>query len=213
MIYSFIGPPGSGKGTISDIFEKEFGFKKISIGDLLRKEIQRNTKIGRKIKETLKHGKNLIDNEISYKIIYSDIQNNKKIYPHIILDGFPRCMEQVNIIERENFIIDKFFYFNASKKNIINRLLNRRMCNNPNCNKIYNLITMPPKIKDRCDLCSEKITKRNDDNPNSIKNRYDIFLNLTTKVIDYYNNKEKIIKINANNSISKVYSDVAKLLH
>ncbi len=212
MIYVFIGPPGVGKGTIADMIVDNYNAKQISMGDLLRHEIKEETDIGKKIKNILAEGK-LVDSELTYKLIYPHIEKAKKQYDYIILDGFPRNMEQAEILERESTNIDNVVYFNASEDVIVKRLSNRRMCGDEKCKKIYNLITMPPKIDGKCDDCNANLIQREDDKPEVIRDRYRLFKNTTEKVIEYYKIQDKVIEINAERSPEKIYQDTVKTLN
>jgi len=195
MIIVFFGPPGSGKGTIASIVKKELGIPHISTGDLLREEIKNKTDLGIKAKAYMDRGE-LVPDDIVLEVLKRRIEKPdcKKGF---ILDGYPRNVEQAKTLDRM-FKIDYIFNFVLSEEEIIRRLSNRRIC--PKCGAIYNLISMPPKTPGICDQCGTALIQREDDKPQSIRERLEVYRKQTEPVLEYYG--DRVINISTENGFT-----------
>ncbi len=198
----FLGKPGSGKGTYAQMLSQELKIPKFVMGDLLREEIKKGTRLGKEIASYIDKG-NLAPAEIVVRIITSKIKNKK----NFIIDGFPRSLEQLNLF-KEN--IDIVFYLNCYDKEIIKRLINRRTCTK--CNRVYNLITNPPKEKGKCDVCGGKLIIRKDETKEGIKQRLRVYKKETFPVIEHYRKKGVLIEIDGNKPINVVYKKIKSYL-
>lgn len=197
----FIGIQGSGKGTQAKEVAKQLNLVHISTGDLLREQ---KGKLKKEIDNIINKGK-LIPDELMIKLLKEKIkkENNKE---GIILDGFPRTIQQAKKLTKE-IKIDRVIEIKISDKESIKRLINRRTCEK--CKEGYNLVTQPkPKIPNICDKCGGKLIQRKDDNLEAIKQRIKTYHNQTKPILDYY--KEKIIKINGKKKIEKITKKIIK---
>ncbi|MDD2444973.1 MAG: nucleoside monophosphate kinase [Candidatus Nanoarchaeia archaeon] len=197
----FIGIQGSGKGTQAKEVAKQLNLVHISTGDLLREQ---KGKLKKEIDNIINKGK-LIPDELMIKLLKEKIkkENNKE---GIILDGFPRTIQQAKKLTKE-IKIDRVIEIKISDKESIKRLINRRTCEN--CKEGYNLITQPkPKNPKFCDKCGGNLIQRKDDNLEAIKQRIKTYHNQTKPILDYY--KEKIIKINGKKKIEKITKKIIK---
>lgn len=194
---AFLGKPGSGKGTYAEMLSKEFKIPRIKTGDLLREEIEKKTKFGKILSKYIDKG-NLAPSEIVIKIVNKHLKNKK----NIIFDGFPRKLDEVGAVKN----IDLVFHLKCSDKEMIKRLINRRTCSR--CDKVYNLITNPPKKKGICDVCKGKLIIRRDETREGIKKRLKLFKKETMPVINYYKKKRKLIEINGDRPINDVYNEI-----
>lgn len=180
------GPPGSGKGTYSKIISEKLKIKHLSTGDLLRNLAVKD----RKIEEMISKG-NLIDDYTMIKIIEDELKKNE--YKNgFILDGFPRTFKQA-YYTIENIKVDFLINLIVRRNLIIKILTNRRVC--PRCNSIYNLITLKPKNDEMCDICNVKLYKREDDNEEVIKKRFEIYDKEIKPILKILKRKFKIINI------------------
>jgi len=201
----FLGPPGVGKGTIAKEVVKQKNIPQISTGDLLRAAVKEGSELGIKAKEYMDSGKlvpdDLIINLMKEKIKEDDCQNG------FILDGFPRTIPQAEALEGE-IKIDKVLNFKALDKTIIQRLSGRRTCKQ--CGAIFHLTNIPPKVEGVCDKCQGELFQRDDDKPEAIKKRLEVYQQQTAPLIDCYNEKGILADIDTEQPIPKIISDVMK---
>ena len=163
------GPPGSGKGTISQLFEKDLDFIHFSVGEILREHIKRHDELGHIAEEYIDKGE-FIPNNIVINIITAYLSSYENT--DIIIDGFPRNKFQSAFLV-ENFIPDGLVYVELEDEIIVKRLSGRRVC--PVCSKSYHIVTNPPKQKDVCDDDGHTLEKRKDDNSEVVTKRLKTF--------------------------------------
>lgn len=191
----FIGPPGAGKGTIAEYFSKKYCIPHLSTGDIFRAEINRGTELGRLVKEYIDRGE-LVPDEIVIDVV-KNVLSRMDLSRGFILDGYPRTLKQA--VELDNFIkIDVAIYVYVPVEVAVERLSSRYVC--PVCNKIYNLKFNPPKNDLICDNDGSKLVRRSDDEPEVIKERYNVYNVQSKPVIDYYRSRGLLIEVD--NSIS-----------
>lgn len=212
----FLGPPACGKGTQTSKLADYFGFPHIDTGSLLRAEIASQSENGKIAKSFIDKG-HLVPVELVGSIIKNRLSSDdcKNGY---ILDGYPRSLEQADLLTKINEQIDKgikadfrAIYFDTDTDILISRIVNRRSC--PNCGEIYNLKYKPPKIEGKCDQCNCELTQRKDDNEETAKERFATYFNETAPLIEYYKSKSVLKTIDAEGSIDEVWQrllDVVK---
>lgn len=203
-----IAPPAAGKGTEAAILKERYNIPHISTGDLLRKASQENTEEGREIKEQLEHGA-LVDDDVVVKLLRERILepdcNNG-----YILDGFPRTVMQARIYENMLASINKelgtVIYLDIDRELARNRIIGRISC--PKCGKVYNTLVegLKPKMEGICDTCFVALYKRSDDTASTFDQRFDTYVEKTSKLIEYY--KVKGILNVVDSSISKEHTDL-----
>ena len=179
-----LGPPGAGKGTYASRLTVKLGVPHISTGDMVREEIKKQTDLGRKIKEYSDRGA-LVPDEIIIKLLANRLRK-PDCDKGFILDGFPRTISQAEALEKIAKI-DLVINLNVPDEIIITRLSNRLVCSK--CGAIYNLLTLKPKREGICDKCGGRLYQREDDKPEVIKERLDVYRRQTAPLIEYYNNK------------------------
>lgn len=205
-----LGSPGVGKGTYAKRISNIYGIPQISTGDMFREAVKNETPVGLEAKSWMDKGE-LVPDEVTIKIVRERLNKNdcKKGF---MLDGFPRTIaqaESLNDISK----IDKVLIFVADDEIIIERLSGRRVCSE--CGTIFHAKNIPPKVEGICDVCNGKLIQREDDKPESIKKRLDVYKEQTAPLIDYYKEKGLLAEIDANKPIEKVdeiISDVKKAL-
>ena len=211
----FLGPPACGKGTQTHKLAKYFGFPHVDTGSLLRAEMASGSENGKIAKQYVDKGLlvpvELVGNIIKNRLLQDDCKNG------FILDGFPRSLEQAEILEEIKKEIDKgvevdfrVTYFEIDKELLISRIVNRRSC--PKCGEIYNLKYKPSKTENKCDLCGETLTQRKDDNEEIARARFDTYYKETSPLVDYYKNKGVLSNINADGSIDEVWERLLKVV-
>lgn len=203
-----IAPPAAGKGTEAAILKERYNIPHISTGDLLRKASTENTEEGLEIKEELEHGA-LVEDDIVVKLLRERILEDdcKDGY---ILDGFPRTVMQARIYENMLKSIGKdlgvVIYLNIDKETARNRIIGRISC--PKCGKVYNTLVegLKPQMEGICDTCHVALYKRTDDTAATFDERFNTYVNKTSKLIDYY--KAKGVLNTVDSSISKEHTDL-----
>jgi len=207
MNFAFIGPQGSGKGTQAKLLADKIKIPTLSVGQLLRDNVESKTKPGLKAQQYMLKGL-LVPVNILKEILVDEL-SKRKYSKGIILDGYPRNQQQVDLLETI-LHIDWVILISLRKSETIKRLSNRRVCED--CDENYNLLSKKPKKNLQCDKCGGKLVQRKDDTPTAIKKRLEIYKKETGPVIDYYKSQNKVIKINGNQSINKIASEILKKL-
>jgi len=205
----FLGPPGAGKGTQAERLEREFGVVKVSTGDILREAVAKGTTLGEIAKMYMDRGE-LVPDDIIISLVREKILETKEF----VLDGFPRTVAQAEGLDRLLTTLGKdltaVIYFEVPDEEVKRRLMARRIC--PKCKKVYNLITDPPKVDELCDVCGTKLERRSDDNEETIENRLKVYYSQTMPLLNYYESRGILKKINGVGSPDQVYADLLKLL-
>jgi len=210
MIIIMLGAPGTGKGTIAGILTKELGIPQVSTGDIFRKHIKEQTELGKLAEKYISNGK-LVPDDVTIGLVENrlkepDVQNG------IILDGFPRTVKQAEeldkMLEKDGKQVDLVINLTTPEDEIIERIVNRRIC--PNCKAVYNLVLNPPKQEGICDKCGEKLVQRKDDNKETVKQRFNSYIEQTSPLVDYYNKKGNLYSAVVSKSINKLGKDVAE---
>lgn len=191
----FLGAPGAGKGTQADLVSRELGLKHISSGDLFRSALKKGTDLGLKAKEYMTRGE-LVPDEITISMVLERI-SAPDCQKGIILDGFPRNLEQARALDEalgaRVKTIDKAFYIMVSEGELIGRLGGRWVCRK--CQAPYHLTDSPPKAAGVCDKCGGELYQRPDDTPTTVKNRLRVYFEQTAPLIDYYSRMGKLVEV------------------
>ncbi|MFW6026147.1 MAG: adenylate kinase family protein [Candidatus Woesearchaeota archaeon] len=196
------GPPGAGKGTVSELLSN-YDFFHISPGDIFRKELDEETDLGKELNKYMSKGE-LVPDKLVDKVIFNYVEKYKD--KKLDFDGFPRTVKQLKELEKR-YPIDKVLVLEVNDETIIERLSKRRVC--PNCGRTYHLITKKPKNEGICDNCGHKLIHRKDDKPETIQNRLDQYNENTIPVLKEYKKLGKeIITIDAEKSIEEVLNQV-----
>lgn len=203
----FLGPPGAGKGTIAKQLSQDKAIPHVSTGDLFREEIKNETELGKKVQSILSAG-DLVPDELTVEIVRKrlhqpDAQNGA------ILDGFPRTIPQAQALS-QFYDIDAVFNFVLPDEEAIKRLSGRRIAKSSG--RIYHVIFNPPKREGYDDETGEPLITRPDDREDAVRNRLNVYEKQTAPLIQYYEEKGLLIKIDASPSPEEVYASVLKAL-
>jgi adenylate kinase len=184
------GPPGSGKGTQAKLLASHFGIPHISTGDLLREHVDAGDEIGRAVQATMQAGllvpDALVERIVEERLNRSDARNG------VLLDGFPRTLEQARFLSRllEKKNLDELvIHLGVDYNEIITRLTARRQC--PKCGTLYNLRTNPPKSDEVCDRDGSRLTVRADDREEVIRERLRAYEELTRPLLEHFRSSGK----------------------
>lgn len=213
MYLIMLGAQGTGKGTVAGILSEQTGWPQISTGDIFRANISQKTELGNKANEYISKGK-LVPDEITVPMVV-DRLNEEDAKDGAILDGFPRTVEQAEkldeILAGKGKKVDLVINLTTPREEIITRILNRRVCSNPNCKATYNLTMHPSKVEGICDKCGSKLVQREDDSDeNAIKQRLEIYDEKTSPLINFYTNKDVLITEEVSERINRLGKDVAE---
>ncbi|MEO0230823.1 MAG: adenylate kinase [candidate division WOR-3 bacterium] len=205
----FLGPPGAGKGTQAERLEKEHGILKISTGDILRESVSKGTTLGEIARVYMERGE-LVPDDIIIGLVREKIID----LDEFVLDGFPRNVNQAEGLDR---LLDSLgkritaaIYFEVPDQEVKRRLLARRVC--PECKRIYNIITDPPSEDELCDKCKVKLIIRSDDNEETIENRLKVYHEQTKPLLNYYESRGILIKIDGSGTPEQVYRNILEVV-
>lgn len=214
-ILVFLGPPGSGKGTLSQVCIKKNGWEQLSTGDLCRKHIAEGTPVGKEIDFAIKSGKLVSDGLISQMVnLWLASGDHKSSVA--ILDGYPRTVAQAESLNtmlktKHPKISLKVILFDISDERVIDRLSNRYICEQKDCQAIYSLAkgsTRAPKKDMICDVCGSALIRRKDDNPESVAERLKVYHKHERALLNFFEHiGQEIVKIKADQSLEHVYED------
>lgn len=201
-----ISAPGAGKGVVSKYLKEKYNYMHISMGNLLR-ELAKDDE---SINQILKEG-GFVDNTIVYNLLEEILKNNKNT--SFVFEGFPRTLEQnenfEKILSKYDIILDGVIYVDIKKEIAEKRITGRLMCSS--CNEIYNKYF--DNISDnKCKSCGNNLIKRNDDKISTYESRYNIFINETLPLVDYYKNKNMLYTVYNNETIENTYNQVDRLM-
>ena len=198
-----LGPPGSGKGTQGEKLCSEFGYVKLSTGDMLREAVKNQTELGKKAKTYMDAGA-LVPNDLIIGLMKEKMAaaNGK-----VILDGFPRTLEQADALG-EQMEVDLALNLDVADEELIKRITMRRSC--PSCNAVYHLLYNAPKSEGVCDKCGSKLYQRDDDTEATVLNRLRTYREKTMPLVGYYYAKGKLVTIDGVGSIDEIYDKVKK---
>ena len=192
MYIIMLGAPGSGKGTIGKEICKKYNLTHLSTGDIFRDEIKRDTDLGKKANEYISNG-NLVPDDITISMVEDKLME----LGDVLLDGFPRTINQAESLKK--FLNQKEKSVTAvinlciPDEDIIKRTSSRVICSNKECGATFNTIFMPPKVEGICDVCGSKLIVRDDDKPETIKERLNVYYKNTEPLIAFYK-KEGVLE-------------------
>ena len=194
-----LGSPGAGKGTYSGFLSERLGIPHISTGDLLREIVKEESDLGKEVKGYMERGE-LVPDELVLKVLVDRISKDdcKKGF---ILDGFPRTLEQALKLS-ELLDIDLAINFNCDEETVLERLGGRITCRS--CGKIYHLKNIRPKREGICDDCGGELYQREDQKPEAIKKRLEIYREKSEPLIEFYRREGKLREVDANRPIERV---------
>lgn len=210
----WIAPPAAGKGTFSSLLKEKYGFNHISAGEILREQVALKSEIGNQIESILAKGE-MIDDNLMKRLIELKLKSIDLSIP-FMLDGYPRRINQAHdyeeILHSLGIDVDKVIFINIDKETGLNRILGRVSC--PTCKKSYNTLSgnFMPKEEGICDVCNTPLVSRSDDTKESYEKRYDIYMNETLPVIEYYKEMGKLIEIDGTQKPEETLKSLETLL-
>jgi len=182
-----LGPPGAGKGTQAQFICGEFAIPQISTGDMLRKAVNAESELGRRVKAVMDSGAlvsdDIIINLVQDRILEADCQNG------FLFDGFPRTIPQARALESADVEIDVVVEITVPDKEIVLRMSGRRV--HPGSGRTYHIEFNPPKTPNTDDETGEALVQREDDNEKTVCDRLAVYREQTEPLIEFYRAKAK----------------------
>lgn len=207
-----LGAPGAGKGTQAKMIAEKYSIPHISTGDIFRANIKNGTELGKKAKSYMDRGQ-LVPDELTLDLIMDRFKQDdcKNGY---VLDGFPRTIPQAEALDRAlkakgekvDFAID----VDVPDENIVKRMGGRRAC--VGCGATYHVVYSPTKVEGVCDKCGEELIVRDDDKPETVLNRLEVYHNQTQPLIDYYNEQGILKSVDGTVDMKDVFNAIVDIL-
>jgi adenylate kinase len=209
-----LGPPGAGKGTQSKYLEDRFRFKQLSSGDMLRQAVAAGSPVGIIAKPYMKLGQ-LVPDHVVVDVVFETIDALPKDLPGFVLDGFPRTVQQAEeldgLLGGHGKHIDAVIVVDVSDELLFKRIAGRFAC--ANCGESYNDFFRLPKTAGICDRCGSTVFKRReDDKPETVRERLEVYHNQTKPLIDYYRAKGKLRIIDGEQPIEEVTRRIGEIV-
>lgn len=208
----FLGAPGVGKGTQADRVTAQFGWPKISTGDLLREAVRNKTALGVEAKKCMDEGK-LVPDRVVIGMVRTKL-SEPSCSGGFILDGFPRTVPQAEelngILAEKGVALDRAINFRVSRQDIVKRLSGRRSC--PKCQSVFHVDFAAPKVDGICDRCGEALVQRSDDKPETIEARLKVYDEQTAPLIAYYQQKHALTDLDGAGDMGDVYGRLLQVL-
>jgi len=207
-----LGAPGAGKGTQAKKIAEKYSIPHISTGDIFRANIKEGTELGKKAKEYMDKGA-LVPDELVCDLVVDRIsqEDAKNGY---VLDGFPRTIPQAEALDvalsKINEKVDYAIDVDVPDDNIINRMSGRRAC--VACGGTYHIVFNPTKAEGVCDACGGQLILRDDDKPETVKNRLKVYHEQTQPLIEYYTKKNILKSVDGTQDMSKVFDSIVAIL-
>ena len=198
------GAPGAGKGTQAAILAEKTGLVHITTGELFREAIRQETELGKQAKPYYDGGQ-LVPDRLTIAMLLERLSQGD-CARGAILDGFPRTLEQATALDealaQEGRAIDKVIYIQVPEDDLLGRLSGRWNCRQ--CSSVYHERFQPPRQAGRCDQCGGELYQRDDDKPETVRRRLEVYLQQTAPLIDYYQAKGKLVEIDGGKSVDEV---------
>ena len=207
-----LGAPGAGKGTQAKRIAEQYGIPHVSTGDIFRANIKGQTPLGMEAKSYMDRGE-LVPDELTVKILLDRVakEDCKNGY---VLDGYPRTIPQAEVLDKAveelGEKIDFAVNVDVPDENIIDRMSGRRAC--LKCGATYHIKYMPPKTEGICDKCQSELVIRDDDKPETVKNRLSVYHEQTAPLIDYYTDKGILKTVDGTKDVDEVFTDIENIL-
>lgn len=203
-----LGAPGAGKGTQADLLCREYGLAKVASGELFREHLQQETELGRLAKSYMDWGE-LVPDDVTIQMVTERL-SRPDAAKGAILDGFPRNPNQAEALDRflaeRGETIRRVFYIQVSAEELLERLSGRWLCRA--AQHAYHVRYHPPKVAGICDIDGSPLYQRDDDKPETVQRRIQVYLEQTAPLVDYYRDRGLLVEINGERSIEEVFSEI-----
>lgn len=207
-----LGGPGAGKGTQAKIIAQKYNIPHISTGDIFRANIKEGTELGKKAKTYMDAGglvpDELVVDLVADRLTWDDTKNG------FVLDGFPRTIPQAEALTKAltdmGTKLDVAIDIEVPDQAIIDRMGGRRAC--VSCGATYHIVNIPPKKEGFCDKCGNELILRDDDKPETVKHRLDVYHEQTQPLIEYYKTMGSLKEVDGTVAMDDVFAQIAAIL-
>ena len=207
-----LGAPGAGKGTQAKMIAAKYQIPHISTGDIFRANIKNGTELGKKAKSYMDQGL-LVPDELTIDLVIDRLAQDDCRNGYI-LDGFPRTIPQAEALdaalaklgEKMDYAID----VDVPDENIVSRMSGRRACTG--CGATYHIVYNPSKKGECCEVCGEKLILRDDDKPETVQKRLNVYHEQTQPLIDYYTKQSILRTVDGTQDMNDVFAEIVKIL-
>ena len=204
-----LGPPGAGKGTQADIICESINIPKISTGDMLRSAIASGSELGKKVTDIMNSGI-LVSDQIIIELILDRIAQDDCVNG-FLFDGGIRTVGQADLCVENNIEFTHVIEIKVDDDVIVDRMSGRRV--HPGSGRNYHIVYQPPKNEGVDDITGEPLIQREDDMPETVKRRLQVYQHETKPLVDYYQSQEnksslKYITVDGSQSVEKVFEDI-----
>lgn len=207
-----LGPPGSGKGTIADGLKSATDYIHVSTGDMLRAAVKAGKPVGLEAQSYMEKGE-LVPDRVIMRIVTERLEEGAPD-AHYLFDGFPRTLEQARLLDEvltaHRGRIERVFLLDVSRDVLVDRLAGRQVCRN--CGAVYHIRNIPPKVDGVCDICGGELYQRPDDTETTVLNRLEVFKKQTQSLIEYYEMKGILSRIDAGQEKKKTVAAIMQVL-
>jgi adenylate kinase len=207
-----LGPPGAGKGTQAKKISEKYNLPHISTGDIFRRNIKEGTPLGMKAKEYMDKGE-LVPDELVIELVEDRLEQDD-CKDGFLLDGFPRTVNQAEKLDEylssKGNSLDLVIDLEVDEDILLDRMIGRRVCKV--CGANYHIKTMPPKKEGVCDVCGGEVIQRADDTEETVRNRFEVYQRQTAPLIEYYQEKNLLAKIEGTGGPDKVFESIVSAL-
>ncbi len=200
----FFGPPGAGKGTQAAKLSEALNIPTISTGHIIRQAMKEGTPVGKIAQDYINRGALLPDDVVA--ALVAERLKGEDCQEGYILDGFPRTLVQANIMDETGIEVDRVIDIEVSDDAIVKRMAGRRVCNK--CGAAFHTEFNPPKAENVCDTCGEALSVREDDAPEVVLNRLNIYHEQTEPLKAYYEKQNKLVVVEGEGSVEDIFEKV-----
>lgn len=207
-----LGAPGAGKGTQAKMLADKYAIPHISTGDIFRANIKNGTELGKKAKEYMDQGL-LVPDELTCDLVVDRVKQ-EDCENGYILDGFPRTIPQAECLDAAltemGEKIDFAVNVEVPDENIVNRMSGRRAC--VACGATYHIVHIPTKVEGICDRCGKELILRDDDKPETVTKRLNVYHEQTQPLIEYYTKKGVLVEVDGTKDMNDVFNAIVEIL-
>lgn len=207
-----LGPPGAGKGTQAAKITQHYQIPQISTGDIFRENIKNQTPLGLAAQAYMNRGE-LVPDQLVLDIAF-DRLGKPDCAQGFLLDGFPRTLEQAKALDeflaKSGKTVEYVLNIEADKELIMERMSGRVVCRK--CGASYHIVTLPPKVAGVCDICGGELYHRDDDKPETVRNRLDVYEAQTRPLVDYYTQKGVLVPLDGAKGVDVLFAQIKEML-